>query len=129
MTIAVMIMACMPMILFAQMMDPSVPADEIFNLHAYFGTLVAFSGIIIPATSFVNKWIRLTGFWKQALSWIVSLALGWLAWWLNLGIFADLIWYWVIIYCMLGALVANGLFDITWVQALLRLIKLEKRKQ
>lgn len=115
----------LPLTAFCQ--APDISADQVINLQVYFVSLAAFSGIIVPVTSFVNKWIRLTGAWKQVLSWVVSIALGFAAWFLNLGIFADIMWYWCLLYSVIAALVANGIFDIRMVQAILRLLKLETR--
>lgn len=128
-SIAMLLLFCMPLVAFAQTMSPDIPADQVLNLQVYFVSLVSFAGIIIPVTSFVNKWLNLSGTWKQVLSWVIALAMGWFAWFLNLGIFADIVWYWVILYSVLGGLVANGVFDIKMVQGFLRLIKLEKSRQ
>nr|WP_321409355.1 hypothetical protein [uncultured Carboxylicivirga sp.] len=123
--IAMILSFSLPLMAFAQSISPDVAAVDIFNLQAYFVSIAAMAGVILPVTSFVNKLFKLTGAWKQVLSWAVAVGLGVLAWLLKWGIMADVDWYWMLLYSALAGLVANGLFDIPAIKIILQLLKLE----
>lgn len=121
--IAMILSFSLPMLSVAQSI--SIDAVDVFNLQSYFVSIAVMAGIVLPVTSFVNKLFKLTGAWKQALSWAVSVGLGVIAWLMHWGIFAGVDWYWMLLYSLLAALIANGLFDIPTVKTILQLLKLE----
>ena len=125
MGIAMILMWALPLATFCQVMTPEVPTVDLLNITAYFYSITALSVLIVPATSFVNKLLKVDGWKKQVLSWAVAVGLGVLAWLLKLGIFNGVDWYWVILYSILAGLIANGIFSIPTIKMILRLIKID----
>lgn len=93
-----------------------------FDAQSYFATLSAFVALVLAATQMLKKAINIDGGYAKILSWIVSILLGFIGWYFKLGIFEDLQWYWAIIYGIAGGLMANGIFNIGVVDAILSLI-------
>jgi len=125
MGIAMILMWALPLATFCQVMTPEVPAVDLLNITAYFYSIAALSVLIVPATSFVNRLLKVDGWKKHVLSWAVAVGLGVLAWLLKLGIFTGVDWYWAILYSILAGLVANGIFSIPTIKMILRLIKID----
>ena len=89
------------------------------GLHGFFVSIAA----IIPLVTFLAGWInakvKAAGFGKQAVSWLVSIALSIVGWYFNLGYLAGLTW-WQVLICGIGTgLAANGLFDITIIKSII----------
>lgn len=98
-----------------------------FNLIEYFYTIPALAGAVLLLTGYIKTALKITGGFSQYLSWILSAALSLLGWMLNLGIFAGVEWYFILVYGAAAGLIANGLFDFALIKALLTLLKLEPR--
>jgi hypothetical protein len=122
-----------PIAIFAQ--DSPPPGGDVvtlpdlpitFAFGAYVATFLLYAATVVMLTSIINKFItNLKGFAKQYLSWFVALLVGFVAFFLNLGIFEPLQWYQVLIYAFAAGLGANGVFDWQLIQAILRGLKLE----
>jgi hypothetical protein len=110
-----------PIFIFGQESDSS----HVFDLSGYVINFATFSASIITITSLVNKLFKLTGFHKQYLSWLISLIIGYAAFFLKLGIFGGIEWHAVLIYVILFALGSNGLFDWQLVKSILLKLGLE----
>ena len=78
-------------------------------------------------SAFINKKLALSGFLKQLVAWIISIALCFIGWFFNFGIFVGIEWWIVLIYGFAVGLAANGFFDISLIQAVLDAIKLGKK--
>jgi len=115
-----------PMALFAQTLPDVV--DEVVNtgFSNYFISLAALVPLVVLITAFINTKLNLKGFLKQFTAWVVSILLCFVGWYFNLGVFAGLIWWVVIIYGFAVGLAANGFFDISLIQAILKAFKLSK---
>ena len=59
----------------------------------------------------------------QILSWVVGVAFAMLGWWMQLGIFLDMTWWFAAITGFLVSLSANGIFDNGWIETLWTLLK------
>lgn len=73
----------------------------------------------ILLTELTKNNIKIANGWKQALSWVVSIAVGFMYNVMDIGIFAGLQWYIVLIYGFLLGLISNGVFDIKQIQIIL----------
>lgn len=62
----------------------------------------------------------------QVWSWVVSLLLATLGWFLQLGVFTGLPWFWIPIYGAAAGLAANGLFDVPVINWLLSFLVKKK---
>lgn len=95
-----------------------------FEIGKYFQDIGTMAAIVLPVTQFVLKFVNTK--YDQVLSWLVSLVLSAVAWYLKLGIFADVVWYWIVIYAAAAGLVANGIFDIPFIKTIISVIPKKK---
>lgn len=94
------------------------------DLSTYFVSLAAVATATLGLTEFIKSLVNITSSWvKQVVAWVVGVGLAFLGYYLQLGIFVGLDVMWVIIYGLAAGLVANGIFDIVIVQALIDLFK------
>ena len=113
-------------LMFSQ--EPGGGIIELFGLTDYVVSFSAFVATVLLATSFINSYfLKWSGSKKQYLSWALALMIGFLAFFLQLGIFASP-WYHVLIYSFGFGLGANGFFDWELIQAILKALKLEPNK-
>lgn len=104
----------------------SVVGEEVLgidNIEAYFASLAALSAIVLPVTQFFKNIFKSSGNWTKYLSWVVSIGLAFVGWWLNLGMFEGIKIVWVVVYGIAAGLVSNSVFDIGILQAILSLFK------
>lgn len=109
--------------LFAQTVDPGSGV----NVAQYFVNLSVFAPVIVIITQFVLRYVKTD--LDQIVSWIVAFLLSGVGWLLNFGMFAEVAWYWIFIYGLAAGLVANGIFDIPIVQAILSIIPKKKAQK
>jgi len=105
--------------LFAQTVDPGS-----VEISQYFVSLAVFATTVVLVTQFVLKYIKTDK--DQLVSWLVSIGLSGVGWIFGLGMFSGLSWYWIFIYGVAAGLVANGIFDIPVVKAILKIIPKKK---
>lgn len=68
--------------------------------------------LTIPlVVDFFKLKLKLQGLTLQILSWGIGIIIGFIAWWLNIGIFAGLIWWQTLAVGVGASLVANGVAD------------------
>lgn len=91
------------------------------DLNVYFASLAGLVSLVVLITNFAKKWVNSSGIWTKALSWIVSLIVAGLGYFLHLGVFIGMEWYWILIYAFSSGLIANGIVDIGIVKALIAL--------
>ena len=85
--------------------------------------------LVVLIAAFVNSKLNLSGFLKQLVAWVISIILCFVGWYFNLGVFTGLVWWVVVIYGFAVGLAANGFFDISLIQAILKALKLEKKNE
>lgn len=95
----------------------------------YFLSLAALVPLVVLIAAFVNSKLNLSGFLKQFIAWVISIILCFVGWYFNLGVFTGLVWWVVIIYGFAVGLAANGFFDISLIQSILKALKLEKKNE
>lgn len=99
------------------------------NIPGYFVNLVGISALVTLLFGFLKKWLKLTGILAQVLSWVLAVAVCYVGWLFKWGIFETVTqWFIPAIYGIAVGLVSNGIFDIEFVKAILRLFKLESPK-
>ncbi len=108
----------------AQGTDP-LTGTEMFA--AFFASLATLATIVTPVTGFIathvsgNKGV-------QSLSWVVAIALAYVAWFMKWGAFAGLDAIRAGLYGLGAGFVSNGIADIKWVQAALEAIAARAKK-
>jgi hypothetical protein len=112
-----------PIAIFSQTTEETKPIADFISV--YVANFAGFCAVIILVTSMANKLIKVKESSKQYLSWAVSLIIGFAAFFLKLGIFANIEWYIVIVYSFLFAVGSNGLFDWDLIRKILVALKLE----
>jgi hypothetical protein len=93
----------------AQEIDYSSTSDGVFTT---FATLVGIIPLIVESfkkifklKSKINKKII------QIFSWVIGIAICLMAWVLDLGIFASMVWYEVLLWGIMTSLASNGVAD------------------
>ena len=98
------------------------------DLTVYFASLAALAGLVVVVTELFENFVKNTT-WVQVISWVFAIALAFVGQFFQLGIFIGLTWYWTLIYGVAAGLVANGIFDINIVQAILEVLKIRVPKK
>ena len=127
---AVLVLVVTPVVLFAQETVNSVVTTVVeTGFSNYFISLAALVPLVVLIAAFINKKLNLSGFLKQLVAWVISILLCYVGWYFNLGMFAGLVWWVVLVYGFAVGLAANGFFDIGLIQAILKGLKLEKKNE
>ena len=115
-----------PVMVFAQG-EVVVPG---FDFGPYFASLAAMVPLVVLITAWLKKVLKVNGIWIQIVSWILSITLCFVGYLLHIGLFADITQWWlVLIYGFCVGLSANGFFDITIIQQILKGIGLEPKNK
>lgn len=93
------------------------------DIASYFTSLSALAGLVLLVTQFAKKLIKTEGVKTQILSWIIALVLSVIGYFIQLGIFAETAWYWIVIYAAAAGLITNGIASKHVVEAILNLLK------
>ncbi len=112
----------MPVMIFAQ--DGNAITGDI---QSYFVSIAALASLVVIVSSWLNNLLNLSGFYKQLSSWVIAIILSFVGWALQIGMFVGLQWYIVILYGFGVGLVANGIFDVSIIQFVLKFLKIEKK--
>ena len=113
------VLMLLPIVLFAQ-------GTELPPLNTWFATFIGLSTAVVALAALLNTWLKVNKGWvKQVVAWLVAIILMIAGNLLNLGFMAELTWGHTLIYGIASGLVANGIFDIEFVKALLRLLGIE----
>lgn len=108
----------------AQGTDP-MTGTEMFG--AFFTSLAVMAAIVAPVTGWVSTHVT-GGKGIQVLSWVIAIALAYLAWFMKWGMFGELSPVWAGLYGLGAGFISNGIADIKWVQALLEAIAARSTK-
>jgi hypothetical protein len=112
-----------PVAIFAQSGDGTSTSFDVMSLFLSFTTFGA--GVLVVTgliTKYILKSLSTTG--KEITSWVVALIVGFIGWFLKLGIFNGIEWYSVLIIVISFATGANKVYDTAWIRALLAFLKL-----
>lgn len=122
------ISVAIPTVVQSQNLDQpgiTVPATDTDPIGL--GEAVSTVGGAILLIMSVTGWLKQTLNWQGKvvtyLSWIVSLVVCLIGWFLKIGIFDFAHWWFVPIYTLLLGLAANKIFDEKWVNWLLVIIR------
>lgn len=111
-----------PMLAMAETVaSASIEAPAAFDLQIYFASLVSVVTLVMLLTKFLKPMIGTSGFWTKALSWIISIAVACIGYFLQLGIFTGMEWYWMLIYGFSSGLIANSIVDLKVIQGIIAL--------
>ena len=107
--------------LLAQDVEP--PADWtalIEGFSVWFGTFAGLAAAATFLSGVVNGLVKAQNkFLRQALAWVVGIALAALGNIVNVGFLAEAPWLMTIVYGLGAGLAANGLFDVTLIRAII----------
>jgi len=99
-------------------------------LQQYFAGIAVLVAAVISLSAWLNKALEISGSIfglisaKQFVSWVLSVIGVALGAWLDLGFLAGFTWYWYIIYGVAVGLAANGVYDLKFIQSILKKLKL-----
>lgn len=105
--------------------------DEGNPISDFFVSLGALAGVVVVVFQFVKDKLlkqKPNQTWTQILSWLISIVLALVGYWFQWGLFEGLDIVWTLVTGFGVGLVANGIFDVTLVQAFLSAIKLNTNK-
>lgn len=108
--------------------NPPTNWVELFgNINVWLASLAGVAAVTVFLAAVLNKLFKITvGIWKQVVAWGVALVLLVVGNVVNLGFMADMNWWQTLIYGVATGFVANGIFDISVIQAILKALKIEK---
>lgn len=115
----------LPVMVFAQEVAAGV-ANVLPDPSTWFLSLAALAGAVMTVTQWLKNVLESKGIQTKLLSWLIAVILAFVGWFLELGIFAGLEWYWAAIYALSAGLVANSIVDLNLIQGILKLFKPEK---
>jgi len=121
----------MPLMAFG--VEPEVPdtwTEVIMNFNTWFATLAGVAAVTVFIAGAVIQFLGVQRKWlKQLTSWIIAILLVVAGNIFDLGFSAGFPWLTTILYGFGAGLVANGIFDIEVVQAILEYLNLKKKKK
>ena len=119
-----------PVVVFAQDLEPPTSWVEVIsNFNVWFATLAGIAAVTVFLAGAVNTLLKISNkITKQIVAWLVAIILVVAGNVFNIGFVAEFPWLTTIIYGFAAGLLANGLFDISWVQAFLNFLNLKKVK-
>lgn len=109
--------------LFAQGTDPGTGGVD--PISVYFYTLTGLSGITVIVSMALINATGARGWLKQLISWLTAMALAWVGYLFNVGMFEGITVGWTIILGLASGITSNGIYDITFVQMILEFLKLK----
>ncbi|PKQ69395.1 hypothetical protein BZG01_00205 [Labilibaculum manganireducens] len=122
MMVAFMAFVITPMIAVAETVASAVVDSPTgLDLGIYFATLSGLVTAVILLTQFFKTAIETHGIKTNYLSWIIALVLSIAGYFLQLGMFYGMPWYWIPIYALSAGLIANGIAGKQVVEAILSL--------
>ena len=104
---------------------------EITTFNDYFLSLTSLSLLVILVFQFINDKLlkySMNGTWTQVTTWGLSILFAVFGWWQELGIFQALSFYWALGYGLACGALANGLFELNVIKAILEFFKLMANK-
>jgi uncharacterized membrane protein len=112
-------------LLAQEIVTPTSWGDVTGNLDIYLGSLLGLGLLSIFVSAFINGFLtKASKLLKRIISWIVPIVLSILAAYvLNLGFLKEETIIMVLIYGFAAGLVSNGIFDITTVTTLVKIIQ------
>lgn len=120
----IMLVILFPVMLMAQ----TVTGSTSFDFNAIFLTVAAFAAVLPLVVEFLKDKLNMQGLVAQIFSWVLGLILAMVGWWLQMGMFIDILWWQALLIGLGGSLVANGVFDTGIITAILQAIGIIKKK-
>jgi len=124
--------------IFAQ--GTPVPADTVvvqqineeqlnLDLGTSFGSIGGLSALVLFCTAFLKKWLKTNNWITILLSGLLGIVLSATGFVFHLGIFDALEWYYIFIYGIVAAIIANGFSTYGIISAILTAVKLKVPKE
>jgi len=103
---------------------PSNWGEVIDGFNSWFGTLAGIAALTVFLAGVLNGLLKVSKkLVKQIIAWVVAILLAVVGNLVNLGFLSEASWLMTIIYGFGAGLAANGIFDVTIVQALILAIE------
>ena len=84
---------------------------------------VSFGAVLLATYAITNLIKNLLPAAPQVVAWAIGIILSVLGWFLELGIFVDMTWYFAIATGFLISLAANGIYNSEWLETAWNLLK------
>jgi hypothetical protein len=117
-----------PVAIFAQ--DVPVEPTPSFDIMSLFTSFLGFGAGVLVITGLIVKYIlkNLSTLGRSIASWVVATLVGFIGWFLQLGIFAGIEWYMVLVIVVSFATGSNIIYNVDWLRALLAMLKIVPAK-
>jgi hypothetical protein len=96
------------------------------NWNSAFISIPALVAVMPFVIEFVKRMVNATGIAAQVLSWVLCVGIAMVGYWLEIGMFADLLWWKSLIVGVGVGLATNGIFDTGIVIGILQILKIVK---
>lgn len=107
---------------FSQGTDPVEPPA----IENYFIDLTALSTLVVILSLALFSVVKVPVIWaKQIITWLISIGLAFVGQIWNIGMFEGINTIWTILLGVAGGLLANGIYDATFVQMILEFLKIK----
>jgi hypothetical protein len=109
--------------------DPvPLPTGQL-DLNSLFASFPLFCAGVVVITGLITAHIaNLTSTWRSVLSWVIAAIIGFLGWWLKLGIFDGIDIIQVIFIIISFAVGSNVIYSVSWIRDLLAALKIVAKK-
>lgn len=97
-------------------------------LSVHYVTLAMFVPVVVLISGYANTWFKVESKWRQRVSWLIAFVLGFVGYYLQIGIFEGLSVLWTVIVSFGSGLVANGIYDLATVQSILEALQAKDKK-
>jgi len=109
----------------AQEVEPPTNWLDLFaNINVWLGSLAGVAAVTVFLAGAVNTLLKTTGFIKQLIAWIIAIILLVVGNLINMGFMAELTWLNTIVYGVAAGFLANGIFDLGFIQLVLQALKI-----
>ncbi|MGK9367526.1 hypothetical protein ACSSWA_01335 [Melioribacter sp. Ez-97] len=125
--IAIVILLLTPLLIFAAQTDPG--GEPALDFETLFTSISGLSAGVLFFTSYAKKILNTTGNLTIAVSVLISFILSCAGYLFHVGIFAAIEWYYIFIYGLAASLIANGLSTWSFIEQLLKMLKLKTPKE
>jgi hypothetical protein len=117
--------------ILAQDVEPPADwGDVIDGFSTWFGTLAGIAALTVFLAGVLNGLLKVSKkIVKQLVAWLIAIVLSVVANVVNMGFLAEATWLMTVLYGFGAGLVANGIFDVTVVKAIIAAIEAALNKE
>jgi len=115
-----------PVAIFAQDVVPTTG----FDIMTLFTSFASFAAGVLVITGLVTQYVikNLSNLGRSITSWVIAAIIGFIGWFLQLGIFAGIEWWNVLAIVVSFAAGSNVIYNVEWIRNLFSRAKIVAKK-